>query len=850
MPKFKKHTLIFLLLFCALTLLSALPPAFTAKGNPKLYKELHSLALNNLKKLDRSHQSQYRRMLKNNNDVLMAYLLAYESDGALQVANPDDVMSNYLQVRTLLNTHGTSLEPEFYLSYVAHQTVTEERIEPYRDALLKDGLQEILDGSEDEMEIYRKLCQWCVGRLQFQPTSGRDQSPMDIVFKSQYGRCEEMQILFVAAARTVGLPARPASTPWWPHQDNNHAWAEVWLDGAWHYTGDMDAAYHPDQTWFSGMIDKTVLILANGSLPAENDEVLRSGRYDCTINSIRNYAGERTRNLKIQTLDAEGNPLADTSVGILVYNWGTLRPLIYVKTDSAGKYTLSVGRGAFYLSAFKDGKSALELVPSSEDEDLYCQLSLSEKPLADRDDMLFYPSNPFEWKQAPASWDEGVKVQKDYWAAIDRSYADRFGFGAAPKQERFIIAARGNHSQAQEFLRRHPNADENFLSDVVNAEKFDSKFLWQANADQIEALYFEWFKYNDEDEEEFWDFYYSDMLTIINPSVFYEELPQVINFHNSKPSIYPPAFYQKGKTALERLDKAAHWMKKNYKINAAKALDGLLPLDIAVRQKYLSPVQYRMMATNLARANAIPAGFSRRPNLLNVRFDDDYYGYYDLMKCAPEVDPEDKQAFCTLRVLTSDEDGAPLSLSYLMNLELIVFQDGAFYWPEGDPMQDEGNGIYTFRAPKGEYYLQAGYRVSDSQTAFQMRRVDLSEADSLQVEIVLREYPRGWSDGVYYELPELLDDLDIEGYSVFLIGNHDQENSVRLAEKLRSLGKKFLWVGHEPAAQSIANYVVSPTWKEWVKEDQRNRVRTITLVRWEDGKWIGSYEGLWDKLPE
>ena len=210
------------------------------------------------------------------------------------------------------------------------------------------------------------------------------------------------------------------------------------------------------------MIDKTVLILANGSLPAENDEVLRSGRYDCTINSIRNYAGERTRNLKIQTLDAEGNPLADTSVGILVYNWGTLRPLIYVKTDSAGKYTLSVGRGAFYLSAFKDGKSALELVPSSEDEDLYCQLSLSEKPLAARDDMLFYPSNPFEWKQAPASWDEGVKVQKDYWAAIDRSYADRFGFGAAPKQERFIIAARGNHSQAQEFLRRHPNADENF----------------------------------------------------------------------------------------------------------------------------------------------------------------------------------------------------------------------------------------------------------------------------------------------------------------------------------------------------------------------------------------------------
>lgn len=442
--------------------------------------------------------------------------------------------------------------------------------------------------------------------------------------------------------------------------------------------------------------------------------------------------------------------------------------------------------------------------------------------------------------------ERGVAREKARWNELDQFWSLRSASHADSLEAAFLNSARGNYEQALEFLKRHPDMDREFLENAIAGERsnVDPKFFWQADADQMDAVYQAWLQNIDDDIS------YADLALIAYPDVYYAELPQPLECRDGSPSFYPRSFYQNGDTRLERLNKAARWLKKKYKIDADKALNGLLPLDVAVRQKYLSPQQYSSLAVSLARANGIPASYAYRPNMIQVGFDDGNYGYYDLEKCAPETDPADKKAFTTLRVLSSDISGAPLTLDFTGNLNLIRYQDGSFYWSEGDPLVYEANGVYTIRAPKGEYYLNAGYRVSDSQTAFQMKHLDLSSADSLQVEVVLRDYPRGWSDGVYYKIPDLLAEADTTGYSIFLFGNHDQENSIRLAEKLRGLGRKFLWLGHEPAPQTIADYVFCPGWQKWVEEDQRNRVRTITLIKNEDGKWIGSYEGLWDRLPE
>lgn len=843
MSTLKRTLLVFLLLAAACALsASPLPEAFTARGNPRLYKKLRSQAMDNLRRLDQPEKGEYRRLLREQDDALMAYLIAYESDAKLQAADPADVLDNYLQIRAYLNRYGTPHDPEFFLAYVADQTVSDERIQAYRSALLKDGLREILQKSPNELELYRAVSQWCVARLKFQPTSGRDQSPLDITQKSLLGRCEEMQILFVAAARTVGLPSRAASTPWWPHMDNNHAWAEVWLNGAWHYTGDMDAAYYADQTWFSGLVDKTVLIIADGTLPAPQDEVLSRGSSECVINSTRNYARERTRTLHIHTRDLAGKPLSGTDIGIMVYNWNSLRPLAYVKTDAKGNFVLSVGRGAFYLSAFRDGKKALQLIPSGNQKELDCVLVLKDAPLADQNAFLEYPANPFEWKQAPPEWNAGVTAAKARWNEQDQSFALWKSAHPDSLLGNLNSLARGNAVELRRFLRRNPNPDSEFLAFAGSPEPqyLDPKLLWQADADLLEAVYNQYLRYRNSGLD--WE----ELASVVSPAVYYEDLPRAVEFSRGKAHLYPPEFFKKGKTRLERLERAALWLRRNYSVDARKALQGLLPLDVASRRELLSPVQYRTLAVNLARANGIPAEFSRQPNLVWVQYDNGQWGYFDLKKCAPEADPADAKAFSRLTVRALDDYGVPLS-GRQDNLMLCRYSDGSFYWLD-QGFSPAGDGLYSISVPNGEYYLQLGYRVSESKTAFQMRHLEFTGADSLYLELALPEFPRNW-EPASEELLSLLDDVEAGGIECVLIGSHDQENSLRIAEKLHAEGIPFLWLGYErDVLFPPQNYAYAPAWSRMVSQNESNRLRTYTLLR-RDGRWQ-SYEGLWSSLPK
>lgn len=817
---------------------AALPAPFTREGNPALYQKLSTLAQANLQKLDKPLQRSYRALLTEHDDVIMAYLLAYEPDANLISAEPQAVESNYLEIVKLLQDKGTTHAPEFFLSYVADQTVSDERIEAYRVALLEDGLRDLLEGIPDEMELYRAVSQWCAARLKFQQTSGRDQSPLDITQKSILGRCEEMQILFVAAARTVGLPTRAASTPWWAHQDNNHAWAEVWLEGAWHYTGDMDAAYYPDQTWFSGMIDKTVLILADGSLPSADDEVLAQGRYEAVINSIRNYAGERSRRIKLQTVDGQGNPLAETAVGIMVYNWNMLRPLTFISTGKDGRYEFSAGRGAFYLAAAQQGRQALVLVPSGEEAEIDVRLVLTESALPDQDAVLAYPGNPFEWKKSPELWDAGVKLAKALWDSEEQSYSSRFSDYADSLQSAVAVASRGNYLAFQGFLKKYPEPSEDFLRYLLDD---DPKFLWQASTEQLEALYAFFGQFDPR------DYPAEDFRLLVSPSVFYEELPRPVEYRDGVPQLYPQSIVAKGDDPEKRLTRALKSLRKKYKVDGKKALKGLLPLEAALRQKYLSPYQYSILAVSVARANGIPAEFTRIPDLIYVRAGEEWR-YYDIRKCAWETgDKGQAGPTFELTVTVSDELGIPLEIEP-GQLALARWQDGQFYQLKHS-FEPQDKGRYAVSLPRGDYYLQAGYRISDSRTAFQMRHIEGSQADELSCALSLAEYPRQWTPLEQdSELQAVLRELEQTGADCILIGNYDRENSLRTAERLDLLEQDFLWVGYESAPSGPANYRVSEAWKSLVARDQVNAVRTVTLVR-KDSAWQ-VYEGLWVKLPE
>jgi len=823
----RSFTLFILLLLLCSSLNAALPDQLTRSGNPELYLEINTLARENLENLPRYQQREYGKLLSSQDDILMSFLIAYEEDAKLAEADPATILSNYSEILALLEIQPLQYSPEFFLSYIAKQSVSDERITPYRREMLDAGLADVIT-IEDPLQRYRAAASWCVEKLKFEQTSGRDLSPVDIVHRSLAGRCEEMQILFVAAARTVGLASRPASTPYWAHMDNNHAWAEIWLDDGWQYTGDMDAAYFPNQTWFSGMVDKTVLILAQGSLAADEDDVLISGRYDAVINSTPNYAAERTRNIEIRSIDQTGEAIPEVKVAVMVYNWGALRPIIVLKTDENGRLSFSAGSGDFFLSAYKDGKHALLPINASESSDISAELELASDNSLELDLMLSYPANESARGEAPQSYRDDISHRKELWEATMQSWREEVTASGIADSLEIALNTRGNFAEYRRFYLKHQPVDQGFLEFLGS---YDPKFLWQADADLFEALYRFWQAHDPDSPRQ-----------LFYPTVFYEELPRAWASRRGA-KLYPDDFVLVGKSPRDRMKKVLNRMQKLYEIDARKALSGLLRMDIAAKMKYLTDYQYRILAISMLRANGIPADFTRLPDNILVYLDDEWH-YYDLKAGAFSGQGSEDARLAELTLYIEDQDGMPLDISP-DRLTLNRFIDGIFYTINA-PFSKKQAGVFSADLPEGELFLHFGYRINDSRTALQVHQI-LDDTPSLK--LIARDYPRAWEDADEELLlvidPQLLQDKDL-----IILGNHDHENSLRILDHFLALDTEldYAFIGHTRiGSRRLENYIFSPAWQTLVNEGYLPALPGITLYKSADG-WK-SYIGRWESLP-
>ncbi|MDZ4122167.1 MAG: transglutaminase domain-containing protein, partial [Candidatus Cloacimonadaceae bacterium] len=671
--------------------------------------------------------------------------------------------------------------------------------------------------------------------------SGRDQSPLDITQKTLLGRCEEMQILFVAACRTVGLPSRPASTPFWAHTDNNHAWAEVFLDGAWHYTGDMDNAYHPDQTWFSGLIDKTVLILADGSLPSVSDEVLVRGKYDSVINSTPNYTRERNRSIELSFIDEDGNSIPEVSIGVMVYNWSSLRPISYLKSDDKGSLTFSVGVGAFYLLAWKDSLVALQEIPAGSTEHRKVEIVLG-KHLKASNVILDYPANHVEWLESPQSYKDEVSRIRGIWQKRVEDFA----------YSKTAISRDSLYLQVWQRCRNNKHAFDNFLqTNKLNPAKIqpfmqylntmDEKFLWQADQDQFSDLYHFYILV----EKRLKGLGNREINSILSPSVHYEELPRPF-YKGKKPNLYPGYFFVKGKNDLQRLQNVINMLHKRYSIDNPEAMPGLLRLDITANQDILNAHQFKTLACSALRANGFAAEYTRIPNVVNIYFQDKWQ-YFDLDKREFRDQPKDGDAEqITVKLHTLDENQNPINIDE-SNLLLSFYQQGGLYhYNTQFAYQDAG--MYEVQLPAGTYLLQTGYRISDSQTWYLLLPFDVfSGSTEMALEIVTTKYPVQWKN-IDSHLNAVVLELEKLDYEFAILGTYHQENTMRIAEELSKRARSFVIMGSEVLEKTGHPYLYSGAWTQ-LRRDAAHSATTITLRRTEEGKWQ-MYEGLWYQLPD
>jgi peroxiredoxin len=264
---------------------------------------------------------------------------------------------------------------DIFFAYVLPYRMSSEPIVSHRKYFFEQ-LDPFISNDSNIFEVSYQANLWLGGeragaraRVRFEPGEARNQSPFGTLWSGR-GRCGELTIIFVAALRAVGIPARSVFTPYWVKCENNHAWTEIWAEGKWYAM----ASGHPDiqsamaatagRTWFTEPAATAAAIYAERfGVPEDRSSVYKVGPKDSMINVLSNYS--RTCKLDITVMTADDKAASDTSVALSVVNSGVFRKVAVKKTDTNGKATITAGIGQYMLSAGNGQSSAWQIISTA-----------------------------------------------------------------------------------------------------------------------------------------------------------------------------------------------------------------------------------------------------------------------------------------------------------------------------------------------------------------------------------------------------------------------------------------------------------------------------------------------------
>jgi transglutaminase-like putative cysteine protease len=100
------------------------------------------------------------------------------------------------------------------------------------------GVRRLVNGSAASEEVLDALASRIHGQFEYVPLSTTVSTAVDEVLRLGSGVCQDFAHLFLAAARSLGVPCRYVSGYVQPGGDRvgagaTHAWAEAWVGGRW-----------------------------------------------------------------------------------------------------------------------------------------------------------------------------------------------------------------------------------------------------------------------------------------------------------------------------------------------------------------------------------------------------------------------------------------------------------------------------------------------------------------------------------------------------------------------------------------------------------------------------------------
>lgn len=317
-------------------------------------------------------------------DTLSAlqFLLENCSSTDLAVLTSDFLMENIRLAEKTKQFKYTNYPQNIYQHFVLPYRVSQEPLENWRREFYPE-LKELVKDEENIEAAAILVNLWVLEQMTYKPTHGRDQAPLTTI-KRGFGRCEEMMIIYIAAARSVGIPARPASVPYWNFTDSNHAWVEVWTPAGWKYLGEPENTLN--KAWFTKTTKRATLITTEAFGNYDSKNTIKQLENVTYISSIEYYT--EAENCQIEVLDQKNTPVPSAKVTLYAASFGGLFPMIDLQTDENGICKIPLGKGTIWLTAAKGKLFGHSVFPIMEKQKISITLQ-ENKILAENFNFLF-----------------------------------------------------------------------------------------------------------------------------------------------------------------------------------------------------------------------------------------------------------------------------------------------------------------------------------------------------------------------------------------------------------------------------------------------------------------------------
>ncbi len=238
---------------------------------------------------------------------------------------------------------------DIFLHYVFYPRVNSEDITDCRPFFYEKLAPVVAGRSGGEAAL--AVNRWCAAQMTYESTDARTISPMT-AYSCGLGRCGEESVFAVTAFRSVGIPARQIYVPWWSHCDDNHAWVEVYVEGAWHFLGACEPEPILDRGWFSGAATRAMVACSRSffAYGLEDEAVIDREGQCLHYNQIARYADTVTVTI---TVTARGEPVSGALLRLGVLNMADFASVATLETDARGRASLETGLGSLLVEAQK-----------------------------------------------------------------------------------------------------------------------------------------------------------------------------------------------------------------------------------------------------------------------------------------------------------------------------------------------------------------------------------------------------------------------------------------------------------------------------------------------------------------